>query len=345
MKKWYRSSGPESDVFLGSEAALSRNLDDTPFPGRMSGEQQREVIRRVRAAAENENSALAGTLRYVPLDGLTEEEAVSLAERRLAGAGFIAQRGGRGLLVSEDESLCVLINGENHLLIRAAGAGFSLREVYGRADTLDSILSRSLPFAFDRRFGYLTRNPADLGTGMTASLTLHLPALADSGAVPRIAAGLSRLRMSLRGTGFPAKKPRGAVYRLSNRMTLGLSEQEAVANLTGIARQVAEQEREARRKLAGDIAVQDAVSRSLGLLRSARLLRNDEFLELISLVRFGIATGFIPDLSYDVIDGLMIEVQPATLTLAAGRTMTAEERRAVRAQVVREALGARREGD
>ncbi len=343
MKKWDRPLGPDGDVVLGAGVSFARNFGDLPFPGRMDAADRREVIRRVRAAVDDEKSALAGVFRYVSLEDLTDEEAVSLAERRLADADFIAEREGRGLLLSGDESLCILINGEDHLLIRAFGGGFSLKETYERADTLESLLSRTLSFAFDRKLGYLTPNPADLGTGMLASLSLHLPALADFGALPRLSSGLFRLGMSLRSAGAPAKKPRGAVYRLCNRMTLGLSEREAIANLTGIGRQVVAQERSARRELSGSIEVQDTVSRSLGLLRSARLLKNDEFLELISLVRFGIAAGFVHRLEYAAVDRLAEEMQPATLTLAVGRQMTAQERWAERARIVRETLGRQRE--
>lgn len=338
MTKWYREEGPECDVILASQVQLSRNLEGIPFPARLDDAEKLRTAERIRAAAADSKSSLAGIFRYVDMQALEEKRAVAMAERRLVKPEFIADRKGRGLLVSPDESLCILINGEDHLLLQSAGAGFSLSKVYERADSLDSILGKSLPFAFDPRLGFLTENPSNLGTAMVASLILHLPALNDLGVVERLSANLFRLGMSLRGIGGTVIRPRGSIYRLSNRITLGLSEQEAVENLTGMARQIMAQERSSRKKLIQDIRVQDTVSRSLGILRSARLLTYNEFLDLASVVRFGVAAGFLRGIDYQLIDGLVLRTPPATLMLEYGTTLTDSERRAFRAKMVREAF-------
>lgn len=344
MKKWYQLKGPESEVALSACVRLSRNLRGIPFPAGLGNSEKREITEKICEAVFNENSSVSNTFQLIDLEQISDDEAIALAERGLVNAGFIDDRSGRSVLVSKDESLCIMMNGEDHFLIQSRTAGLSLTDAYNTADWLDTILDKTLHFAFDQRLGYLTRNPAILGTGMVASINLHLPALSDTGAAVRIASNLQPLGMSLRGVGNSAVRPRGAVFRLSNRMTLGLSEQEAITNLSGIAGQIIAQERAARNKLIQDITVQDTVGRSLGILQSARLLGYDEFLDLISVVRFGVAVGFVKDIRYETIDDLVMRVQPANVTLETGRRLTADERRAARANIVRDTFAGKQNG-
>lgn len=344
MKKWYQISGSENEVTLSSCVRFSRNLRGIPFPAGLNASEKRSVLKKIYEAVFNENSSISHTFRFTDLDRLNLDEAVAMAERGVVKADFIADTEGCGLLASDDESQSIMVNGEDHFLIQVRTVGLSLKDAYAAADRLDTILDKSLHFAYDKRLGYLTRNPAILGTGMVASLKLHLPALADTGAAARIASNLQPLGMSLRGAGDSISRPRGSVYRLSNRMTLGLSEQEAITNLSGIAGQIIAQERAARNKLIQDISVQDTVGRSLGILQSARLLSYDEFLDLASIVRFGIAAGFVHSIGFEIMDELVIRVQPANLILETGRKLTIDECRAVRAKMVRETLANQKYG-
>jgi protein arginine kinase len=340
MKRWYETPGPQQEAVLSSCVRVSRSLRGIPFPDGLDADGKRTVVQKLHDAVFNENSAVSHEFRFLDLAGLKSDEAVALAERGVLKAEFAENRGGRCLLVSGDESQSIMANGEDHFLIQVRSPGLSLKEAYAAADRLDTILDKSLHFAYDGRLGYLTCNPAILGTGMVASLNLHLPALADTGATARIAFNLRPLGITLGS----AMQPHGSVYRLSNRMTLGLSEQAAVTNLCGIARQIIEQECDARKKLIRNITVQDTVGRSLGIFRSARLLSYNEFLDLASIVRFGIASGFVKGYGVEDVDGLIMRVQPANLVLKAGVRLTEDEERAMRAQVVREAFSEQRRG-
>lgn len=337
MKKWYEEAGPEREAVVSSSVCLSRNLREVPFPELLDADGKRAVAKKLHDAAFRENSAVARDFQFCDLEKLRTVEAVALAERGVLDADFVENREGRCLLVSPDESRSVLANGEDHFLIRVRMPGLSLREAYSAADGLDTFLDDSLHFAYDEKLGYLTGNPAILGTGMLASLNLHLPALADTGAAARIAANLRPLGLSLSAV----LHPHGSVFRLANRMTLGLSEQDAVSNLCGIARQIIAQEYGARKKLIRSISVQDTVERSLGIFRSARLLGYEEFLDLASVVRFGAASGFEKSVRMEEIDSLAVRVQPACLALEAGMGLTENEERAMRATIVREAFSAR----
>lgn len=338
MDKWYMKTGTDSDAVLSSRVRLFRNLPEIPFPWRMDKRQCKAVEEKVCAAAFDENSMLSGEFRFIDMEKVNDLEAVSLAERCLADADFVSTSTGRGLLLNNDESVAVMVNGQNHVTMQAMSTGSDLFSAYEAADTVDTVLNKSLHFAFDEELGYITPNPIHVGTGMEASLLLHLPALTDIGATLRISSNLSKIGLSLNGIYGSAAKPRGALYRLSNCVTLGLSEQVILSNLRSMAKQVISREREARKELASDIKVQDTVFRSLGILKSARFMTNDEFFDFISVLRFGIETGLIKDISYECINSLMFKVQPATLTLAAGKPLTADERSATRAGIVRDEL-------
>lgn len=327
----------EEDVVICTHIHLIRNLRDVPFVSKMSRSERQKLEQRV-ASAVSENEGLSRVFRFIDMESLSKTEAVSLVERFLISADFLSDCRGRGLFVNEDETVSIMVNEEDHIHLQCEQAGLNLQKTFEKADGLDDILDKSLHFAFDENLGYLTQNPVNLGTGMRASLTLHLPALREGGGVSRISTNLSKLGLALRGALGSGAEPKGAVYQLSNHVTFGLSEQEAIANLQSIAMQLIEQERAARTELAESLEIQDTVSRSLAILQSARMMADDEFMQLISNVRFGVAAGLIDPIDYGELNRLMIMVQPATLTVAGGRKLTPTERRSLRAEKIRDFL-------
>ena len=337
MKKWYEKSGPQADVVISTRVRLARNLPDIPFPARMTQQQRRQMEETVRQAVQHSQAVLEKPLHFEPMDTLSQLAAISLVERHLASPEFITQRPGRALFLSEDESVSVMVGEEDHVRIQVMQEGMELTQAYRRASALDDALNTSLHFAFDSRLGYLTQCPTNLGTGLRASLMLHLPALQEGGVLGRIAGDLSKLGLTLRGTYGEGSQAVGALYQLSNQVSLGLKEEEALANLQSIAMQIMEQERTARAELAQRLEQQDRIFRSLGILRSACVLSSEEFMKRISAVRMGVSTGLIPDISYDTIHTLIVQTQPATM-MQNGRIPPAQ-RDALRAKLVKEALG------
>ena len=176
---------------------------------------------------------------------------------------------------------------------------------------------------------------------MRASVLLHLPALHESGSIGRIAAGLAKLGLVLEEEPFDPsnEEEQTSRYLLSNRLTLGLNEEEALRNLKSIAQQLLVQERTARLSLAEKLEMQDAVSRALGVLQSAKMLGEQELPDLLYRVRLGIAAGLISGVGVEKIDALLMELQPATLTLACGRRLSQSQRDGLRAEVVQRVLG------
>lgn len=327
-----------NDVVISTRVRLARNLKDYPFPCRLSAQDKEKVIEKVKNAVENSNSPISKDFSFIRMSELTPQQGVSLVERRLVSPEFISESQGRALLLSKDESISIMINEEDHIRLQVIKSGLSLEDTYDIADKLDTLLDENLDFAFDERLGYLTQCPTNLGTGMRASVMLHLPALEKSRAVGRIAGNLSKLGLTIRGAHGEGTEPNGALYQLSNQVTLGISEKAAIENLKNITMQLVSQENQARTRLCSSIDIQDVISRSLGLLRSALVISHDEALKLLSNVRLGIVSGQIKDVTTETVDKLMLSVEPATLTVNLNKNLSPHERDIERAKLIKSAL-------
>lgn len=333
-RKWYSKSGIDSDVVISTRIRLARNLKNIPFPSRMTLEQKHTVENKVRAAIIESNSYISSDFRFIDLENLSKNDAVSMVERHLVSPDFISDMTGKALIINSTEEVSIMVNEEDHIRIQVMSEGFDLDKTFETADRIDTLISESAPVAFDSRLGYLTQCPTNLGTGMRASVMLHLPGLQESGAISRITANLSKLGIVIRGTYGEGTNVTGALYQLSNQITLGLSEAEALSNLKAITKQLIVQERKVRSELIQNMMVQDKISRAAGVLRSAKVLTTAEFMNMVSLLRFGVSTNLIYGISPDQINDLVVRVQPATI----GDIRDPKERDIRRATIVRSAL-------
>ena len=327
-----------NDVVISTRIRLARNLKDFPFPCKLNSQGREKVIEKVRDAVKKSNSPVASDFSFIRMSELTSSQSVSLVEKRLVSPEFISDTDGRALLISKDECFSIMINEEDHIRLQVITKGLSLEQAYDTADKLDTLLDENLDFAFDEKLGYLTQCLTNLGTGMRASVMLHLPALEKSRAINRIAGNLSKLGLTIRGAHGEGTEPKGALYQLSNQVTLGISEKAAIENLKNITEQLIAQENQARERLCASIDIQDAISRSLGILRSALVISHDEALKLLSNVRLGIVSKQITEVSTETIDKLMLAVEPATLTVALNKNLSAHDRDIERAKLIRAEL-------
>ena len=188
MSDKIKKQGDISDVVISTRIRFARNLRDYPFPCRLSDEKKCRVAAIVKEAALGGHSAISERFRYIQMSELTQEEAVSLVERHLVSPEFISDRQGRGLLILDDESVSIMINEEDHIRIQVIRPNLDLEGAYDLADKIDTLFDEQLSFAFNDKLGYLTQCPTNIGTGMRASLMLHLPALRESGAMGKIRA-------------------------------------------------------------------------------------------------------------------------------------------------------------
>ena len=334
MSKWYIEKGDEGDVVLSTRIRLARNLDDFPFPAKLDNTAKSKINEMIRDAIFEIDSE---TFRYLEMRSLTQIQAFSLAERHLISPEFASSREGRALIITPDESVSIMLCEEDHIRLQVMKAGLALEQTFDIADKIDSMLDGRLRYAYDERIGYLTQCPTNLGTAMRASVMLHLPALTRCGQISKLASTVSKLGLTLRGAYGEGSAPKGDIYQLSNQITLGITEEAAIANLKAIVLQLVNQERAAAAELARNPVEEDKIFRSLGVLQSARLLSTDEFMELISAVRMGAARGII-DIELETTNELIVKMQPATISAESDTVTDAAQRDAARAAAVREAL-------
>ncbi len=333
-EKWYVAKGDRGDIILSARVRLARNLAAFPFPGRLTAEGTRLVGE---AVCEALRSFSQTKLHAIRMGDISSCRAVSLAEKHLISPEFTEGVPTRMLILSEDEDISIMVCEEDHLRIQAMAPGFALDEAYRAADAIERHLDSRTQLAFDERLGYLTQSPSGLGTAMRASFLLHLPALSVGWEISRLSSTLDKLGLSLCGSFGESGSAKGDLYVLSNRLTLGISEKEALDNLKAIALQLATRERTAREELMNDNAYMDKIHRAYGILNSARMISADEMMELLSLVRLGAADGSLP-VCTETVNRLLTSLQPATLNADYDESMDAPTREALRAQAIRAAF-------
>ena len=330
QNKWYAQKGEQGDVVLSTRVRLARNLADIPFTAKLDARGKEMVCEEIRKAAGEL------PLHWIAMAGLTPLEAVSMAERRLVSTEFARQEVGTALLLRDDGRVSVMLCEEDHLRIQAYSPGLALEETYAMADELDSALGRGLSYAFDERLGYLTQCPTNLGTAMRASVLLHLPALAALGRVGRLGESISKLGLTIRGAFGEGSEAEGSLFQLSNQVTLGIAEGEALDNLQAITLQIVEEERRAQAELLQRPEWENKVWRAYGILRYARILDSGDAIKLLSLARLGASRGVLP-VEIEVLNALMTDIQPATLCMLKS-VKEAEQRDRARAEMIRERL-------
>lgn len=334
MEKWYRIKGNENDVVQSTRIRLARNLEKYPFPLKLSVSEMKTVNEKVKNIILSNNRY---DLSYVDMASLSETQTVSLAERFLISPEFASDTDGRALLLSEDEKISIMLCEEDHVRIQVISSGLDLESTFSVASNIDDVIDDGAGYAFDSRIGYLTSCPTNLGTGMRASLIMHLPALAATGSMSRLSSTVSKLGLTLRSFYTDGINPVGNIYQLSNQVTLGISEEAALKNLRSIAAQIISQERQARESVITDDKYIDKIYRSFGLIKSAYMMTCREFMELASYVRLGAACGII-DADILKIDELMIDVQPATMNALHSCNFTPAERDKMRAKEIKEKI-------
>lgn len=337
MLEWFNKKGPQGEIVLSTRIRLARNINEYPFPNKLDTAGKEKVCSLVKDALMNSNSPIANEFEYVDMSKLSNAQAIAMAEHHIISPEFASSTQGRGLLINKDSSVSIMLCEEDHMRLQVMKPGLDLEGAYETADKLDTLLDSSLKFAFDEKLGYLTQCPTNLGTGMRASVMLHLPALTKCGQINSLANTISKLGLTIRGAYGEGTKPQGDIYQLSNQVSLGISEKAAIDNLKSITKQVIAQETKLREKMKDDDEVVDRIYRSLGILKSARILSSAEFMELISLVRLGICLGLI-DFDIETVNTLISQMQPATINANENQAMTPKQRDIYRAEKVREAL-------
>jgi protein arginine kinase len=336
--RWLSVAGPDGDVVVSSRVRLARNLADVPFTTRAKPAEQTRVIETTRWALEQGGFLKDGG--FVDDEQLTEEHGRFLLERHLVSPDFIENKVKRGLYVSKDETVSLMVNEEDHLRIQSLAAGLDFPSALGQALRLDEKLESQLGYAFSPQFGFLTACPTNVGTGMRASVLVHMPGLVLTKEIEKVLRGAAHIGLMVRGLHGEGSETRGNFFQISNQKTLGQSESEILETVTEICRQVLDYERKAREYLVENLRaeVEDKVFRSLAMLRSARILNSNEAINLLATVRFGVSVGIVNEIGLPEVSRLMLLVRPANLQVLLGESLNPPERDERRATFVREAL-------
>ncbi len=332
--KWYAKSGESAEIAVSTRVRLARNVAEYPFQGYMTTEQQRALLDRAAAAAK----AAGLDLQLIEMDPLSAAERRALVERHVISPDLAEGSGPRGVLVSQDESIAVMVGEEDHLRIQVFGSGLCPQALLKKASEIDDLFEREFGYAFSEKLGYLTKCPTNLGTGLRVSVMLHLPALAESGALQNLAQSAGSLGFAVRGLYGEGSKATGAYLQISNRMTLGVTEEELCQRIADACAQMVEREKKTRIALyeRRRVDVEDQVFRAMGTLKYARKLSTAEAMNGLSQLRIGASLGVI-DLNCGLLNDLLFAIQPASVavrTAAEG----AEGRDVARARLLRDAL-------
>lgn len=334
MSSWYTTHAPEDDIAVSTRIRLARNLSGLPFPARMTPEQRKELNLKVKNAVLQSNTPFAKSLKYIDMADVPQTEIAAMVERHIISPEFAEENADRAIIISADESISIMIGEEDHVRIQVILGGLQLEKAYDTAEQLDSLLYNELHFAFDRSLGFLTECPTNLGTGLRASVMLHLPVTESNGEISSIAETVGKIGFTVRGMYGEGTKASASMYQVSNQITLGISEKNAIDNLKIITAQLIDKERNARNSL-NKIKLEDMCFRALGTLQNCRVLSSKEMMDLLSRIKLGISMGIIKT---DVLPiKLFIEGQPNMLMKKYGQ-LEPEERDIYRAAFMRDAL-------
>ena len=337
--QWLKGTGSYSNIVMSSRVRLARNLSLKPFPNKARKKELTDILDIIERAMREINFFKSGILlRIAELDNVDKQ---FLIERHLMSHEHAANPEGKALVVSEEESLSVMINEEDHLRIQVMQSGLNLDESWKVANSMDDSLSEKLDFAYSIHWGYLTACPTNTGTAMRGSIMLHLPALVMTKQINKVLTAVSKLSFASRGFYGEGTQASGNFYQISNQVSLGHNEGDVLGNINGLIRQIIEQEEQARQALLlqNRSMLEDKIFRSWGVLKTAHIISSQETIELLSMVRLGVDVGIVKDVDRKAINELFIMIQPAHLQKLEGKKLSASERDAKRASLIRQKLG------
>ncbi|PTX58142.1 protein arginine kinase [Melghirimyces profundicolus] len=347
LSEWMRGKGPRSDIVISSRVRLARNLSGLPFPMLATSSQSSDIVRRVEEALRSDNRPAAlDKAELIRMDDLSDLEKRVLVEKHLISPHLAEESRHGAVVLSPNEAVSIMINEEDHIRIQCLFPGLQPQEAWKLADELDDWFERRLTYAFSETTGYLTSCPTNVGTGIRASVMVHLPALAMTQQINRLFPAITQVGLAVRGIYGEGSEALGNLYQVSNQVTLGQREEDIIEKLTGVVRQMIQHEHSARSRLR-EISLtklEDRVHRSYGILSHARVLSSKEAMERLSDVRLGIDMGLISGVSANVMNELMVLTQPGFLQTRAKQRLDAEERDIRRAGMIREYLSMKREG-
>lgn len=337
---WTEAVNDNDNIVVSTRIRLARNLEKEKFPQYLMGEEAKRVALKIKEAVyKYEQSPLnQDKFNYYDLSVLSGVQRQVLFEKHFISRNLVEKNFGREVIINDCQNMAIMINEEDHLRVQCILPGLRLSEAWQKISALDDALNYHLNFAYDSQLGYLTACPSNVGTGLRASVMLHLPALKMTDKLDILFQQLSKFGMTVRGVYGEGSRSYGSLYQISNQITIGYSEEEIIERLRKVVDEFIEQEKRARYYLMENNykSIMDYVWRSYGILSNARMLTAKECMEQISVMRLGVSLGILKNIEISDLNRLMIHCQPAFLVLKNGADLQAEERDWIRAEIVRE---------
>ncbi len=336
--QWLRGTGPESDIVISSRIRLARNIEGFKFVDWSDAETKKKVASIARQAISSSRHMKDSI--YIDMAGLNTLDKQFLIERHLISREHALDTEHKRVMVGSKEVISIMINEEDHLRLQEIQSGLALHDAWKIMTGLEKDIEKNLKFAFSDEWGYLTACPTNTGTGLRASVMMHLPAIVITGQINNLINAVFKIGLTVRGFFGEGTEASGNFFQISNQVTMGRSEEEIIDNLTRVIRQIASQEKGSRHFLKArkkDI-VEDKISRAYGTLEAAHIITSGETIDLLSLVRLGIGLGIIKKIDIHKLNELLMLIQPAHLQKLAGKELSSSERDIKRSELIREKL-------
>ncbi len=337
--KWMKGEGPYHNIVLSSRIRLARNIRETPFPSLAGDKDTEQVVKLVQESLKRGEAGL-GEQKMVWMKDMDDLDKQVMMEKHLISPLLAKEDRNSAVILSEDEDISIMLNEEDHIRIQCLFPGLQLEKAFEMSDQIDDLIEESVDYAFDEELGFMTACPTNVGTGMRASVMLHLPALAMTDQINRILSAVGQVGLAVRGLYGEGSEVVGNIFQISNQITLGQSEHDMVENLMGVTQQIVEQEEQARKKLAQEkeLKVSDKAGRAYGQLSYARIISTKEALEMLSQVRLGVDMGLLKEVDASILDDLLVLIRPANLQKIADQKLESNERDVKRAEIIRERI-------
>lgn len=333
MSNWYLQSGNEADIVCSTRIRFARNIKGFNFVNRYTKKDALKIIDLMEKAVPK----LGYGLKLIKLKDLDEITKLSLVENHLISPEFAYNKGEIGAIaINEEENICIMINEEDHIRLQVISSGLELENLLNLAVEIDKKLERIVPYAFNEKYGFLTSCPSNVGTGMRASVMVHLPALTKTNNIRKVLDAVNGFDMNIRGLYGEGTKSLGDIYQISNKQSLGISENDITKNIKTITDKIIEQERLARKMLTKrQIELEDMVYRSYGILGNARKISSEECNNLLSDVKLGVDLGIIKEINDLKVKKMQTYTKPANLQKYLGQPMDTYERDIKRAELIK----------
>ncbi len=336
--EWLRGEGPHHQIVISSRVRLARNLKNFAFPGWAKKTERLQILETIKPRVEELPEMQDAHSVYS--QDLSALEKQVLVERHLISREHAAKGVGSAVVMNKRQTLSIMVNEEDHMRMQAIRSGLQLKQTFKLIDKVDTELEGQLDFAFHPQLGYLTACPTNVGTGMRASAMVHLPALVLGEQINQVIQAVNKIGLAVRGLYGEGTEALGNLFQVSNQTTLGEKEEEIINRLNKVIEQIIEHEQNARQMLVQKkpTTLLDHIGRGYGVLRHAYSMNSKEALNLLSFMKLGIDLDFFPEQWRVPIDELFMETQPAHLQKGSQQKLAAEERDALRAEIIREKL-------